>query len=78
MKNIDVHVMFELNYIGIFNNIGTDNNEFIDKFDICKYFPGYIRHIEQWNNMKGGRYTISRLKCMFSGYASKEQQKLKF
>lgn len=42
--------------LGIFNTEGHSKKvitEFIDRFDICKYFPGYLRNKEIWNKLKG-------------------------
>lgn len=35
---------------GLSNNIIT---KFIDRFDICRYFPGYLRNKDTWNKLKG-------------------------
>ncbi len=43
-------------YMGIFDNNGACGREnivkFVDKFDICKHFPGYIRNREQWESYR--------------------------
>lgn len=43
--------------LGIFKVNGTFGKgnlvEFVDKFGICKYFPGYLRNKEQWESYRG-------------------------
>ncbi len=43
-------------FLGIFDVRGFTKDvitKFIDIFDICKYFPGYLRNKETWNKLKG-------------------------
>lgn len=46
----------EAGYLGIFELISCRGNRsvsrFVDKFDVCKYFPGYIRNKEIWDKYK--------------------------
>ncbi len=61
--------------VGIFDNTGTKSGRgglsnlvrFIDKFDICKYFPGYIRNKNQWENYKGNNLTYETFIMIASG-----------
>lgn len=43
--------------LGIFDTYGINRDsgitKFIDRFDVCKYFPGYLRNKETWNKLKG-------------------------
>ncbi len=42
--------------LGIFDVRGSTNRSitiFIDRFDICKYFPGYLRDKEIWERLRG-------------------------
>jgi len=40
-------------YLGIFDIDGRGNIRFTDRFDVCKYFPGYLRNKDIWDNLKG-------------------------
>lgn len=44
-------------YLGIFDTYGGNQynsiTKFIDRFDICKYFPGYLRNKEIWDKLRG-------------------------
>jgi len=47
-------------YLGMFEIIGNyasgktgHHMKFVDKFDICKYFPGYLRQEKHWLTYKG-------------------------
>lgn len=51
IENIS-HAKLRAKYLGIFEIEGW-NTKFIDKLDICKYFPGYVRNKEKWDNIKG-------------------------
>jgi len=48
--------LFESKYLGIFELVSSRGNrsvtKFVDKFDVCKYFPGYVRNKEIWNRYK--------------------------
>jgi len=49
MKSYNSHIRIYLRQLGFFE----DYNKFVDKFDICKYFPGYMRKEKIWLNYKG-------------------------
>ena len=42
--------------MGIFDSYGNNHynsiTKFIDRFDICKYFPGYLRNKEIWDKLR--------------------------
>jgi len=53
MENVHKHLS---SVLGIFDirGMGTSSiTRFVDIFDICKYFPGYIRNQEIWQMLKG-------------------------
>ncbi len=55
-------------YLGIFKMYGVSRNatiQFIDKFNICQYFPGYIRNKEIWNDTKEMSFTDKQLRDLF-------------
>jgi len=42
--------------LGIFDAEGSTHKvitKFVDRFDICKYFPGYLRNKETWDKLRG-------------------------
>lgn len=50
------HIRYNASFLGIFDVEGLSNNvitKFIDRFDICKYFPGYLRNKDIWDKLKG-------------------------
>lgn len=51
------HGRFNARYLGIFDE-NTQNRMFVDKFDICKYFPGYIRNKDMWDFLKGSKIKL--------------------
>lgn len=57
-KNMDRHLVQRGSLLGIFerNVIATNSSNFrvrfSDKYDIAKYFPGYIRNKEMWDYLK--------------------------
>ena len=52
--------------LGIFDLHGnSDRTEFVDKFDICKYFPGYLRNKENWNSLRTSSFSDSQLRNIF-------------
>lgn len=65
MKEVDEHVMFDCMYNGILKSIGTDRKQFVDTFDICKFFPGYLRHKDDWNDIKDGTFGRSQFRDIF-------------
>jgi len=51
MKNDDRNTKYSLNFIGIIETLENSRKsqiKFVDKFDICKYFPGYVRREKLW------------------------------
>ncbi len=56
---------------GIFEIVGTYGTgnlvRFIDKFNICKYFPCYLRNKEQWDGYKGNNLTHSTFTMISNG-----------
>ena len=56
MKMIERRRLFEAGYLGIFELVSSHGNKsimkFVDKFDVCQYFPGYVRNKEVWNRYK--------------------------
>jgi len=61
-------------FIGVFDNISMNKNKFVDKFDICQFFPGYLKHKEVWDRMKGGIFEINTLKSIFHSYVDKNRK----
>jgi len=52
----------------IFNKIGNSNIiKFVDKFNICQYFPGYIRNKEQWNSYRNTNLNHETFKMIANG-----------
>jgi len=56
MNGFDNATKRNLVYLRIFDVVGTCGHgnvvRFVDKFDICKYFPGYLRNKKQWDSYK--------------------------
>lgn len=56
MRMVERRRLFESGYLGIFELVSSHGNrsimKFVDKFDICQYFPGYIRNKEMWDRYK--------------------------
>lgn len=56
MKTTDRTRLSESTYLGIFELLSSHGNrsimKFIDKFNVCQYFPGYIRNKEVWDRYK--------------------------
>lgn len=69
-------------YIGIFEVIEYRNNgyitTFIDKFDICKYFPGYIKNKKQWDGYKGNNLNHSTFTMIVNGSLKQHKTMLDF
>jgi len=69
-------------YIGIFDVVEYRNNgyitTFIDKFDICKYFPGYMRNKKQWDGYKGNNLTHSTFTMIANGSLKQHKTMLDF
>ena len=74
MDSIDRHDRIFATYLGIFeiieNNIGRRGNrmKFVDKFNICKYFPGYIRQEKHWLTYKGNELDGKTFSNMCRGW----------
>ena len=55
-RSIVAHIKIKAKYLGIFDTYGNNQNnsitKFVDRFDICKYFPGYLNK-EIWDKLKG-------------------------
>lgn len=62
---------FPSTILGIFEVVGSHKHanliKFVDKFDICKYFPGYIKNKEQWNSYKGNNLTHETFTSITNG-----------
>jgi len=65
-------------YLGIFEVVGnhllgrTGNHmKFVDKFDICKYFPGYLRQEKHWLTYKGNEMDGKTFSNICSGMYKK-------
>ncbi len=56
-------------YLGIFKVNGDRGNantiQFIDKFNICQFFPGYVRHREEWNSIREMAFSDRGLRDYF-------------
>jgi len=76
MNVYNIHDKQNLVHIGIFEIVGNyasgqrgNNMRFIDKFDICKYFPGYLRQKKHWLTYKGnemdGRTVVNMCRGMY-------------
>jgi len=58
LENIDTHIVFYGVVLGIFerNEVSSGSQilsiRFSDKYNIAKYFPGYIRNKEMWDYLK--------------------------
>ena len=62
---------FNIQTIGIFDNLGTYGHgyltKFVDRFDICKYFPGYIRNKKQWESYRDTNINHSTFTSIVNG-----------
>ena len=73
MNCLDIKHKQSILYLGIFDVVHSYGNckgniiNFIDKFDICKYFPGYLRNKEQWDGYKGNNLTHSTFIMIANG-----------
>lgn len=52
---------FSARYLGIFDE-NSQYRMFVDKFDICKYFPGYLRNKEMWDYLKESKAILNNRK----------------
>lgn len=53
--NVDSSSKMNAKYLGIFETEGSTYKaitRFIDRFDVCKYFPGYLRNKDMWDKLK--------------------------
>ena len=56
INNMENAHKFLSSVLGIFDIKGVGKasiTRFVDRFDICKYFPGYLRNKEIWKKLKG-------------------------
>jgi len=73
MNCLDIKHKQSILYLGIFDVIHSYGNckgnivKFVDKFDICKYFPGYIRNKEQWESYRNTNLTHSTFTMIANG-----------
>ena len=64
-----------ITHLGIFEIVGNrvyggqdgNNMRFVDKFDICKYFPGYLRQEKHWLTYKGNEIVGETFRRMCRG-----------
>lgn len=50
------HEKWDASILGIFDMNGSGDNSitsFVDRFDLCKYFPGYLRNKDTWDKLRG-------------------------
>lgn len=52
---------------GIFEIFENSSMKFVDKFDICKYFPGYVRREKHWLTYKGNDFCYKTFFDMCKG-----------
>lgn len=55
-RPINTSIKLFAKILGIFDIRGRGNNpttKFVDRFNICKYFPGYLRNKEIWDKLRG-------------------------
>ncbi len=62
---------YYLIWLGIIDNIGVNNYnsnvKFVDKFNICQYFPGYLRKEKHWLTYKGREIVGNTFSLICSG-----------
>ncbi len=67
---------FYTSFIGILDIVGTHNHgsnvKFVDKFDVCNYFPGYVRNKEQWESYRNTNLTHSTFVQIINGTYKKQ------
>lgn len=65
IENVDMkHEMYYTSILGIFEMENRGSNsiaKFVDKFNVCEYFPGYLRNKFTWETLKGKYINGSRL-----------------
>lgn len=68
--------------LGIFDVRGGTSNKsktmFVDKFDICKFFPSYIRNKEFWDSLKSKTFNPSQFSILCEDSKTNCQSKLEF
>lgn len=68
LKMIERRRLFEAKTLGLIDLVSSYRNrsvsKFVDKFDIAKYFPGYIRNEEAWNVFKHRNLSNVELNCL--------------
>ena len=56
--------------LGVFDVEGSTHKiitKFVDRFDICKYFPGYLRNKKTWDKLKGRNLNIRQFDSVVTG-----------
>lgn len=71
MEMVERRRLFEAGYLEIFELVNSYSNKstmkFVDKFDICQYFPGYVRNKEIWNKYKNCNLLSDQLNALCNG-----------
>lgn len=55
---------WDASFIGIFDLYGDSHSataRFVDRFNVCKYFPGYLRNKDIWDKLRGINLTSRQL-----------------
>ncbi len=56
---------------------GRDSRtKFVDRFNICQYFPGYLRNKDNWNRIKDSHFTDNQLREVFFTFKSRKQKSM--
>lgn len=72
-NNDNQRIIYYFDILGLTEQIwgGQQNTirQFTDKYDICQYFPGYIRNKDKWDYLKESRMNLNRkqLNAIISG-----------
>jgi len=71
MKMVERRRLYEAGYLGIFELVNSGGNrsimKFIDKFNICKYFPGYLKNKEVWDRYKNYNLSNNQMNDLCKG-----------
>jgi len=71
MKMVNRTRLSEATYIGIFELVSSHGNrsimKFVDKFNICQYFPGYVRNKEVWDRYKNCNLSNNQIDDLCKG-----------
>ncbi len=71
MDSTNRHDKYHATVLGIFEVIGHSCHgntiKFTDKFDICKYFPGYLRQEKKWNFYRGNSIAANTFTDIING-----------